>query len=83
MSQIFLVINSLHPLKKFCHWALTIAIHVSIAICQLPIRQFWQDLYVNDNDGHDLEMLPLTFCTHSVFDNVIVFKFSTHVSKVV
>ena len=40
MSQIFLAIQPLHPLENFCHWALMIAINVSVAICQLPISQF-------------------------------------------
>ena len=39
MSQIFLVIQSLHPFETFCLWAVMIAIYVSVAICQLPIRQ--------------------------------------------
>ena len=40
MSQIFLVKQSLHPFEKFCIWALISAINVSVAACQLPIRQF-------------------------------------------
>ena len=39
-SQIFLVKQFLHPFEKYCLWALMIAINVSVAICQLPIRQF-------------------------------------------
>ena len=38
MSHIFLVIQSLNPFEKFCLWALMIAINVSVAIWQLPIR---------------------------------------------
>ena len=40
ISEIFLVIQSLNPFEKFCLWALMIAINVSVAICQLSIRQF-------------------------------------------
>ena len=40
MSEIFLVTESLHLFEKFCICALMIAINVSVAICQLPIRQF-------------------------------------------
>ena len=40
ISHIFLKIQSLTPFEKFCLWALIIAINVSVAICQLAIRQF-------------------------------------------
>ena len=40
MSQMLPVKQSLHPFKKFCLRVLMIAINVSVAICQLPIRQF-------------------------------------------
>ena len=41
MSQIFLLIQSLNPYGKVCLWALMIAIDVSAAICQLPIRKLY------------------------------------------
>ena len=40
MSHIFLVIQSLHPFEKLCLRALMITINVSVAVCQLPLRQF-------------------------------------------
>ena len=40
MSHILLLIQSLNPFLKFCLWALIIEINVSVAICQLPIREF-------------------------------------------
>ena len=40
MLQIFLVLQSLHPFEKFCLWASMSAVNVSVAICQLPVRQF-------------------------------------------
>ena len=40
ISQVSLLIQCLHQFKKFCLWTLMITINVSVAICQLPIRQF-------------------------------------------
>ena len=40
MSRIFLEIQLLNRCRKFCLWALMIAINVSVVICQLPIYQF-------------------------------------------
>ena len=40
MSHILLVLLYSTLLGKFCHLALMIAINVSVAIWQLPIRQF-------------------------------------------